>query len=118
MDTKKKFTLAFILLVIAGIALCIGGVWVPALLIPGAACLAGAFGMYQSVLARASEPENIPAEHSHHEPVTIIQDNHISNNEIYFSYHRDRGFSLPENPLPPDDKPTRSKSAPGRLEKS
>ena len=33
---------------IVGVGLCIGGVFLPALLVPGGACLAGALAMYQS----------------------------------------------------------------------
>ncbi len=38
--------IAFTLMLISGVALCIGGIWLAPLLIPGAALISGAVGMY------------------------------------------------------------------------
>ena len=48
----KHYNIAFLLLLLAGIGLCIGGIYLAPLLIPGGVCLAGAFGMYASAYTR------------------------------------------------------------------
>lgn len=42
---------------VVGLALCIGGIWVPPLLIPGGVLISASLGMYQSVFQPTSDNE-------------------------------------------------------------
>ena len=48
----KRSDIVFFTLLVCGIALCIGGIWLPPLLVPGGICLSGAFGMFASSYVR------------------------------------------------------------------
>lgn len=48
----KHYNKVFVTLIIIGIGLCIGGIWLPPLLIPGGVVLAGALSMYASAYTR------------------------------------------------------------------
>lgn len=59
--------IAFTLMLVSGIALCVGGIWLAPLLIPGAALISGAVGMYSGVFVE--EPEPVPS----NEYVSVVQ---------------------------------------------
>ena len=48
----KHYNIAFWTLLVIGTGLCIGGIFVAPLLVPGAVCLTGAFSMYSSAYTR------------------------------------------------------------------
>lgn len=93
----KHYNKVFILLFISGVALCIAGIWVPPLLVPGGVCLTGAFAMYASAYTRMYSwrqdkvptpvpTANIPREHCEQERpnVTINVDDHSVNFTPHF----------------------------------
>jgi len=52
----NKHKIAFALMIISGTALCVGGIWVAPLLIPGSALLSGAVGMYSGTCTEDPRP--------------------------------------------------------------
>ncbi len=71
----KKYNIAFIIILFAGIGLCAGGIYLPPLLIPGGVCLAGAFGMYASAYTRMypwkQDEQDITVAAPAQQPITI-----------------------------------------------
>lgn len=61
--------IAFTLMLVSGIALCIGGIWLTPLLIPGAALISGAVGMYSG-----SCVENPVAESSNDRSIQVCDE--------------------------------------------
>ncbi len=91
---KLHDKIIFAFLIAVGTGLCIGGIFVTALLIPGAGILAGAMGMYAKIFAQVPEPvvtsdilvgaaENprfkTVLSIKHHESFTNTSGDHISN---------------------------------------
>lgn len=60
MERKLKLKLVFWGSLLSGIGLCIGGIWLPPILVPGGILLAAAFGMYQSVYATNEQAHQTP----------------------------------------------------------
>jgi len=58
----KNYKIIFWVMLLTGVALCIAGIWLPPLLIPGGAFVAGAVGMYAQSLSK---------EHVETEPPTV-----------------------------------------------
>lgn len=57
MTTKAHNRIVFILSLISGVALCIGGIYLAPLLIPGGVLLGAAFAMYQGAFTVAAQNE-------------------------------------------------------------
>lgn len=72
----KHYRSVFILMLLCGIGLCIGGIWVAPLLIPGGVCLAGAFGMYASANVRMYpwHEDEVPGDVQSHESIALSRD--------------------------------------------
>lgn len=90
----KHYGLAFALMLFSGIGLCVGGIWLAPLLIPGAVCLAGAFGMYASANVRMYPWEEKPANESQeHENIRVSEPNvlnvNIDDHHVEFHPHYD-----------------------------
>ncbi len=107
---KTKLKIVFWGSLVLGVALCIGGIWVAALLVPGGILLAGALAMYQS--AYAVEPDHT-AQHLDMVPIPQRQENgiEVTQNIGLFFVYRPRSDSeltdsVPERPRAP---------SPGRL---
>ncbi len=111
---KTKIKVVFWTSLIAGVALCIGGIWVAALLVPGGIFIAGALGMYQSAyspdhveesrdmveLTQVDNPISRP--HENGRPIVIEQ-----NIGLFFMYPNETTEALetiyperPRNPSP------------------
>ena len=109
----RHYNIAFWLLLLAGIGLCIGGIFIPPLLIPGGVCLAGSFGMYSSAYTRmypwhldqnptaatqamSSEQEQVPGyvKPEDHPHFTMLIDDHSVTFAPHFEMARhDHGLS-------------------------
>ncbi len=112
---KTKLKIVFWGSLIAGVALCIGGIWVAALLVPGGILIAGAFGMFQS--AYSLSQENLAEQHlQDHEMVEHrAVDTHpvlIEQNIGLFFIHADGArepleVEYPDRPRVPSPRPGR-----------
>ncbi len=121
----KKNNAVFALLILGGLSLCIAGVWVPPLLVPGGVFLTGAFGMWASAYVRmypweakmeadASETPGTRASIEHpnvdnvnHPNVTNVT---IDDHHIEFHAHYDM-IVRPSHPTPEQQEIHRSRSA-------
>lgn len=88
----KKNNLVFAILLLGGLGLCLGGIWLPPLLVPGSVFLTGAFGMWGSAYTRMypwkedDEPSKDVARHIP-EPTPIPNQTFIQNN-LFFVFVR------------------------------
>lgn len=106
----KHYRIVFVIMLVSGIALCIGGIFLPPLLIPGGVTLAGAMGMYASANVRmypwheddpqdAQSPENLdlvrPVEEHVQNNIQInILDRHVEFHPHYDVIQRPHNPSL------------------------
>ena len=108
----KKYNVVFVIMLVSGIALCIGGIWLPPLLIPGGVCLTGAFAMYASaytrmypwrqddVVVNTVENTQRPDTTTNNTQVNIlIQDRHVEFHPHYDMIARPRNPSLEDREL-------------------
>ena len=113
MLSKTLFKIIFVTSLIAGVALCIAAVWVPPLGIPGAALIAGAFGMYKTAFGKATEDptEHVPDVRNMVPPEPVQPTIHIEQNiGLFFMYengHREPlEIEYPERPRAPSPRLT------------
>jgi hypothetical protein len=96
----KKYNIVFCLLLIAGISLCIGGIWITPLLVPGAVCLTGAFGMYASAYTRMypwkQDESNMPIPNNIVVPVAPTITNNIGIFYLFRKFSSRGMMPLPE----------------------
>lgn len=111
---KTKVRIIFWGSLIIGLALCIGGIWVEPLLIPGGILLAGALGMYQSAYAVSQDnlAESQMQDHmAHHLDMVTNREIEVTQNVGLFFVYRPRSDSeltdsVPERPRAPSPRLT------------
>lgn len=110
---KTKLKLVFWCSLIAGVALCIGGIWLAPLLVPGGILLAGSLAMYQSAYAAEVVDDHIAQHLDMVQPNAQPQENgmHVTQNVGLFFMYRPRSDSeltdsLPERPRNPSPRLT------------
>lgn len=72
----KQYNIVFAFLLTAGLGLCIAGIWIPPLLVPGGVFLTGAFGMYASAYTRMYPWRMDEEEGARAEPMPLHEESH------------------------------------------
>lgn len=78
----KQYSIVFIIMLVSGIALCIAGIWITPLLVPGGVALTGAAAMFANAFTRMypwrqdNEAPKAAEPHIHSETINIIVEDH------------------------------------------